>query len=247
MTNWPRWTGQLLGASLMAWAACAAAAEPVRQTRDISQPFSEVRLVGGLDLELTQGDTVSLVIEATPEDLSHIRSDVSDGVLTLRREDSELLNFSKWFSRHPAPRALLSAKAIDRMAVAGSGSIHAAAWSSDALRARIAGSGNLKFDRLTAARFTCEIAGSGDALVAGSVTNQKVQIAGSGQYRAPDLRSQTASVSISGSGSAELWAERTLDVRIAGSGDVGYHGTPAVTRSVSGSGRVTGLGATGAP
>jgi hypothetical protein len=247
MGKWQRRTARLAGATLIAWAACAAADEPARQTRDISQPFSEVRLVGDFDLELTQGDTVSLVIEATREDLPHIRSEVNDGVLTLRREDGGLLDFSRWFARHPAARAFLTTKALDRLVVDGSGSIHAAAWSSDALRARIAGSGDVKVDRLTAAHFTCDIAGSGDVQVAGSVTNQKIRIAGSGQYRGPDLKSQTVSVSISGSGSVDLWAERTLEVKIAGSGDVRYHGTPAVTQSVSGSGRVTSLGAKNAP
>jgi hypothetical protein len=239
--------GALAGASLIACAAGAAADEVVRQNRDIAQPFTEVRLVGGFDLELTQSDAVSLVIEAAQEDLSHIRSDVKDGVLTLLREDSGLLSFSRWFSRHSTPRAFLSTKALNRLTLDGSGSIHAVAWSSDALRARIAGSGDLKFDALRAAHFTCDIAGSGDAVVAGSVTSQKVQIAGSGRYSAADLKSQTASVSISGSGNADLWAERTLDVRIAGSGDVRYHGTPAVTQSLSGSGHLTSLGARNAP
>jgi hypothetical protein len=247
MRNWQRWTSRLIGASLIAWAACAAADESVRENRTISQPFNEVHLVGAFDLELIQADTVSLVIEAARDDLATIRSDVSDGVLTLQQTDSGALDFSRWFGRHPAPRAVLSTKALDRLVVEGSGDIHAGTWSADGLNVRVSGSGDVKFDHLTALRSSCEIAGSGDILLAGSVTRQSIRISGSGDYRAPDLKSQTASVSINGSGDVELWVERTLEARIAGSGGVRYYGTPAVTQSVSGSGSLKALGAKTAP
>jgi hypothetical protein len=247
MTHWQRWTSRLIGASLIAWAACAAADGPVRENRTISQPFNEVHLVGAFDLELIQADTVSLVIEAPRDDLPTVRSDVSDGVLTLRQTDPGPLDFSRWFGRHPAPRAVLSTKALDRLVVEGSGDIHAGTWSADGLNVRVSGSGDVRFEHLTALRSSCEIAGSGDILLAGSVTRQSIRISGSGDYRAPDLKSQTASVSINGSGDVELWVERTLEARIAGSGDVRYYGTPSVNQSVSGSGGLKALGAKSAP
>ena len=235
-----------LGATLAAWAG-AAAAETVREPREITQPFSEVRLEGDFDLELTQSDTVSLVIESTRDDLPTIRSEVRDGVLTLRRDDSGPLGFFRSMSRHQPARVLLSAKAIERLDLDGSGDIHAGEWKADALEVHISGAGDVRLDRLTAVRFSCDVSGSGDVALAGSVTRQRVRLSGAGDYRAPDLKSQTASVSISGSGDALLWVERTLEARIQGSGDVRYYGTPAVTQSVSGSGSVTALGVRNAP
>ncbi len=245
MKRWRRLKISLLGASLLGWVICALAGEPVRETRDVSQPFNEVRLQGGVDLELTQSDTVSLVIEAAREDLPHIRSDIVDGVLTLRQEEFGPLPVFGWFSRRQTPRAFLSAKAIDRLVVEGDGDIHAGSWTAQALEVRISGAGAAKFDRLSAVRLSCDVAGSGHVVLAGSVSNQRIRISGSGGYRAADLESQTASVSISGSGNAELWVERKLNARIAGSGNVRYYGTPTLTQSVSGSGSLTTLGAKG--
>ncbi len=247
MKGWKQWAIRLVGAGLIGWAACAAADEPGRATRNISQPFNEVRLVGDFDLELVQTDTTDAIIEAAPEDLPNIRSDIEDGVLTLQWGSAGGLNPFKWFSRHPSARVSLSVRTIDRLILDGSGSIHSAAWTHHALDVRLSGSGDVKFDRLTATRFTCEVAGSGNVVVAGSSTNQKIRIAGSGNYRAPDLKSQTATVAISGSGDVELWAERTLDARIAGSGGIRYYGSPTVKQSVSGSGSVTSLGAKSPP
>jgi len=98
MRNWRQRAALLAGTGLTAWVACAAADERVRETRNIEEPFSQVRLAGNFDLELTQSDAISLVIEAAPEDLPNIRSDVDKGVLTVRRVDDGALNFFGWFS-----------------------------------------------------------------------------------------------------------------------------------------------------
>lgn len=247
MKSWQRWAMWLADAGLVGWAACAVADEPARATRNISEPFNEVRLIGDFDLELIQSDTTDAVIEAAREDLPNIRSAVENGELTLKWGHGGGMNPLGWFSRHPSAHVSLSVRAIDKLVLDGSGSIHAGAWTHHALDVRLSGSGDVKFDHLSATRFTCELAGSGSIVAAGSSTTQKIRISGSGNYRAPDLRSQTASVSISGSGDVELWAERTLDAHIAGSGDIRYYGSPTVTQSVSGSGSVTSLGAKSSP
>lgn len=247
MNQWQQWCARALGTGLVAWTACAAGDEPARETRQISQPFNEVRLIGDFDLELSQADTVSLVVEGPRDELPTIRSDVADGVLTLGRTDSGGLTFSHWFSKHRAVRATLSAPAIDRLVVDGSGSVHAGTWTSHALELRTSGSGDTRLDHLTAERLHSELLGSGNILVAGSVASQRLRLAGSGSYRAPELKSDAAAVSITGSGTAELWVARTLDARVIGSGDVRYYGTPSVTRSVAGSGAVTAMGEKNSP
>jgi hypothetical protein len=237
-----RWAG-LAGTMLMAWGAGAAAdTQPAQETRPLPEPFHEVRLLGDIDLELVQGDRVSLVIEAPREDLPEIVSEVSGGVLTLKPR-SESPKFFRWFSHRFAARALLTAPSLDRIAIRGSGSVHAGAWGSDALEVRISGSGGARFDDLKARRFAVDVAGSGDIAATGSVGAQKIEIAGSGDYRGGSLKSRTASVSISGSGEADLWVQDALDARIAGAGSVRYYGAPTVTQSVSGSGSLKSLGA----
>jgi hypothetical protein len=245
MKNCRRRSALVLGAALLVCVSCAIADEPLRQTREISQAFDEVRLDADIDLELTQSDVVSLVIEAPAEELPSIRTEVKDGVLTLGRVQSRSSNFSWWFGRHRAPRAWLSAPSIERLVIEGSGNVHAGTWKTHGLEVRISGSGDVKIDALTAARLHCDLAGSGKVILTGSAASQRIRLSGSGDYRASKLKSDAATVSISGSGDAELWAERTLEARISGSGDVRYYGTPAVTRSVSGSGSITALGQKG--
>ena len=50
-----------------------------------------------------------------------------------------------------------------------------------------------------------------------------------------DLAAQNVRVNVSGTGKYEVQALNTLHVSVSGSANVGYHGDPKVTQSVSGS------------
>jgi hypothetical protein len=63
-----------------------------------------------------------------------------------------------------------------------------------------------------------------------------------GNYNAPDLESQAATVRISGAGSVGIWVHDTLDVTISGAGNVEYYGSPDVTQDISGVGSVKSQG-----
>jgi hypothetical protein len=67
-------------------------------------------------------------------------------------------------------------------------------------------------------------------------------MSGFGNYNAPDLQSQTASVRISGAGNAVIWVLDSLDVEISGAGNVEYFGSPEVSKDISGAGKVTSRG-----
>ena len=65
---------------------------------------------------------------------------------------------------------------------------------------------------------------------------------GVGNYDAPDLESQTATVDVSGAGGVVIRVLNALDVAISGAGNVDYFGSPTVTQDISGAGRLTSRG-----
>ena len=126
--------------------------------------------------------------------------------------------------------------------LAGSGDITLGSLTADGLTANIAGSGNIKVSTLKATTVRATTAGSGDFSMGGEVTDQHIEILGSGDYLAGKLNSQTATVRQTGSGSSQLAVSETLDVTILGSGDVVYSGSPHMNVSIAGSGRVNQSG-----
>ena len=217
----------LIAATLAAGALAAPAAfaetitgsgTPLTQERSVSGFHGLAVAVPG-QLEIVQGNAEKLTITGDDNVVPQIETVVEGGALRIRFRDRKNLSV---ILKAPL-RMVLSVKALDAIAVAGSGDVQAPALSSTHLRLSIAGSGNVV------------LGGKGESLA--------VDIAGSGGLKAQRFEAQSAKVDIAGSGGATVWARGKLTASIAGSGDVRYYGDPTVTRSIAGSGSVQRLGA----
>lgn len=220
----------------------AAAGEPAHEVRVLTQPFSSVKLIGSIDLVITQAETPSLTIEARPDQLPRVRSEVRDGVLTIDYDSPIEIHFGT--HSHRGPRALLSAKSLNRIVVKGSGDVSMGTWKTgEDIELALSGSGDATIDSLTARHLKIAISGSDDVRIdGGSVDGAEISIAGSGDFEGADLKSSNARVSVAGSGDVVVWATASLSVNIAGSGDVRYYGHPTLAQSVAGSGELKSLG-----
>lgn len=235
-----RW---LMLAAALSLTSAALAESPVQEERRVAG-FSEVYLKASGELDITQGDSEKLLIEAPRSYLDRVTTEVRHGRLVLGYKSKPFESGSMLSFRGDVPvKFHLTVKQLDRIALSGSGDITAHALVTDTLAIDSSGAGNVLIDALTAKELTVKLNGSSDIKLAGQVASQAVEIAGSGSYAARDLRSGSASVSVIGSADAVVWAVDSLAVSIAGSGDVRYHGQPKITQSVRGSGEVRSLAA----
>ena len=227
-----------LAACLLAGVCVSAAAFPLSETgssvRDV-RGFDRVDLTIHGELILTQGDTESLEIEASPSDLALITTAVRGTTLHIGQ-----------VSPGPGPRGpvtyRLAMKRIAGLATTSSGNIRAASVEADSLRIALSSSGQIVIDRLAARMLDVTLSSSGDCTVAGTVDRQSVQLSSSGDYRAENLACRRASVGVSSSGSATVRVSESLDARISSSGSVRYRGSPPnVTSHASSSGRLIRL------
>lgn len=223
---------------ILAWSTPGIAAETTRETRAINGPIATVRLMGPIDMSISQGETRGVMLEGTAEELAKVKVELSSGELTVRYEQSST-GWMNWSSQ-PALRATIAVPALNKIAVVGSGDVAMSPFNLNEgkLEIEVTGSGDVKLSSLKAKALAVSIRGSGDVAASGQVSTQDIAIAGSGDYAGNDLESQTAAISIKGSGDANLWATETLAVSIAGSGDVAYRGQPKLSQSIAGSGEV---------
>jgi hypothetical protein len=236
----PRALAALAALAIGATQLAAVAADPVRITLPVTESFSAVRLVGPFDLVLTQAPTTTLYVEGDPAQVRRVTAHVEGDVLVVGEQKKGFLNFE---TSHRTARVLLSTPKLSRISTSGSGDVFATSWKTDGpLDVALSGSGDLKIESLVAQKLVVSISGSSDVMVGGTVEAQHINIAGSGDYDAGELKSATASISIAGSGDATLWVAQALSISIAGSGDVKYYGTPTISQSVVGSGNVQSAG-----
>ncbi|MES2951997.1 MAG: head GIN domain-containing protein [Pseudomonadota bacterium] len=189
-------------------------------------------------IELIQGSSEGIAIEAEQNLLPHIETSIKNGQLYVRVTKGITLS-----SRSPI-KVTLNARNLDSLALTGGADLSAARLQSPKLNSSIAGSGSITIKDLQSKDLSVSVAGSGRFEAQGSTDAMDISIAGSGDISAPRLSAQDVSISIAGSGDATVWARKALSVNIVGSGNVRYYGEATRGNSSTvGSGSVKQLGA----
>lgn len=102
----------------------------------------------------------------------------------------------------------------------------------------ISGSGTIDAKSLDGEALSVSISGVGNGNFAGRIDQLVVSVSGSGIINAAGLIAKRSKISVSGVGTATVNASDELDVRISGSGHLWYFGSPRITQSISGVGRI---------
>jgi hypothetical protein len=209
-----------------------AAAAQTRENRPVSG-FHALSVAAVLDVDVVQDGTESLTLEGDADVLSRIESVVQEGRLQLRYRPGTRLR------DHARAHAVVHARTLDAVSLAGAGKVRADSLKSDALALSISGSGDMDIGRIAAQRASLAISGSGDMRLAGNAGELKVRISGSGSVDAAKLEARRGDVKIAGAGDATVWVREQLATSISGVGDVRYYGDPSVAKSIRGVGHVT--------
>jgi hypothetical protein len=234
----------LLSASMVVLPGCGVSivngsGKLVTETRPVSN-FSSFVLAGLGDVTITQGATESLVIEAEDNVMPLLKSEVKNGTLTL------LLDQKDWkdvVRPTKGVKIALGVKTLTVLELTGVGNIEIPALKTTNFAIKVSGAGNIKVAKLEATNLTSTLSGVGNTDLTGQVISETVEISGAGQFSAANLSCQAAKLTLTGTGNATVWVRDTLDVTIGGAGNVTYYGTPKVTKTITGIGVMSPMGA----
>ncbi len=196
--------------------------------------FNEIFLAGSIDLKVRQGEKFDVKIHADENLLKHINLDKKGSQLVIKMQKG-----IRYSSANPIVISIVMPR-LTKVSSAGSGDIEIENQfvSDNKLELSVAGSGNVK-GSIHSPDVVASIAGSGDMTLQGECRNLDVNILGSGNFRAADLKSENADLNIAGSGDIQVFVSQELKANIAGSGNIRYAGNPLkVERNVAGSGAV---------
>ena len=209
----------------------------VSQDRPVDD-FDRVTLSGVGTLYISQGEEVSLTIEAESNIQPLLEAEVRGNTLEIGMKD--------WrHAIHPTMpiRYYLIVTNLEGLELSGAGRIDTDEIQTNSLDITTSGAGDIEIDALSAERVNVVLSGAGSCRIEdGQVDDQNITISGAGGYRALDLESQNTSINVSGFGGAKLWVEESLDVIISGAGSVEYFGRPSLSQTISGAGQINGLG-----
>ena len=206
-------------------------------------PFEDLDVCGPFNVILEQGESHSVRVEGTAEQLGKMTIYVEDGELVIDERKNEPN------STFDGMRIFVTSPTLNDIELSGSGSITAPkALDVNSLNVDLAGSGKVTVAELKCKGLDIEVAGSGEVtmgLVQADVVRN--EIAGSGDIDIAGLTCRKIRNEIAGSGDITLSNLNVEDVKseIAGSGDVILRGKVGTHQeSIAGSGKVDVSGLT---
>jgi hypothetical protein len=203
--------------------------------------FHALEVGGPYDVTLTQGTTESVKVEAPDDVMSHITTEVVNGVLKIYNKHNDNFHWGDLFGHHRKILVFVTAKDINSIVVSGSGDVaFKNGIHGDKMTLHVSGSGDVN-GVLEVKTLETTISGSGDVKLSGHAQTSAVRVSGSGDYSAHALITSDTAVHVSGSGDASINASNKVDASVSGSGDIHYSGSPkSVSKAKSGSGDIGG-------
>jgi hypothetical protein len=234
----------MLGVAVGIYACVAHLSPSHHETPTVASAERPVAGVTGVELatfgtlSITIGDREALRIDARPDVLAAIVTEVHGGTLRIRTRPSLTI-------RRPGPvHYYLMVKRLDAITASGSGDIEAPDLKTRKLELTVSGSGGLKTGAITAQVVQARLAGSGGlSLASVDAPTCEVRQSGSGDMHLGRLKATTLAIGKKGSGDVGIsdGAVDEQDVRLNGSGgyEAGHLGSLRAKVEILGSGDVT--------
>lgn len=197
-----------------------------QQTRTLGD-FTGIKAGDAFNINITQSETNSLKVEA-PENLQNqVKTEVKDGILTIRTEGN--------IKSDDDITIVVSIKSLTSLDISGAADVKSENQIvSDKLNIQSSGAGDIHLD-VKAGEIKTAISGSGDITLKGSAQLMDATVSGAGDLKAANLETTKIKVKVSGAGDAKVYAVQSLDADVSGGGSIIYKGNP-VDRNVNISG-----------
>jgi Putative auto-transporter adhesin, head GIN domain len=177
--------------------------------------FTKISNAGSWDIDLKEGDTESVFIQAKNTKLSEIITEVVNGTLKIYRKSEKMYDYNE----NSRVKLTITYKTLNSINCAGSGDLYTRTpIKCPELIITMSGSGDMEADIQTD-NLDLNISGSGDFKLSGEAKQQHINISGSGDVNGKKLRGEQAKVNISGSGDVTL-AVKNIQSNVSGSGEV---------------------------
>lgn len=205
------------------------------ETREVSD-FDRVSFSGIGTMTIARGVRESLEIQAHPDVLPKVTSEVRDGTLRVGLASSAVFVFRKL--RRQDIRIRVTVRELRGLTLSGAGEVDVDGVAPDTFELKVSGAGNVDIRSIETGSVAVTISGAGDCEVAGRADSVEIVVSGAGDYDGANLESRTAAVKISGAGDVRVWPTESLTAAVSGAGSVRYRGEPEVTKKVTGVGSI---------
>ncbi len=179
---------------------------------------SGVRVSTGIDVYLTQGDKLNLVVEADENLHDYIITEVKNGILDVYTDAN--------IRGAELKRVYVTLKTINSVSTSSAGDlIGESPVETDDLKISASSAGDIKLE-VYANNIDANISSSGDVTLTGEAGFMETDLSSAGDLNAYNLKVKEADVSVSSAGGADIYVIEKLTARASSAGSINYRGNP---------------------
>ena len=181
--------------------------------------FTGIRVSSGIDVYLTQGNNISVEVEADENLHEYILTEVKNGVLNVYVDNISIRDAER-------KRVNVTMKEINSVRTTSAGDVVGETpIKADNLELSASSAGNISLD-VTAKEIEIDISSSGDITLSGEADILDASLSSAGDLNAYKLKVREADISASSAGDADVNVAEKLTARASSAGDINYMGEP---------------------
>jgi len=223
---------------------------------------AELSVGGGGVVDIVQGETESLRVEAAPDVMKRVTVDLSNHKLSLGVKDANG-NFFHWFDRNnDKVKFILQVKQLNKLELMGSAQANVGNYHGEKLWVKNSGAAKISFAELLVSDLMFESSGAANATLqilnsqkvnielsgasnldvkkSGAVQHLKLDVSGASNYRGKPLFVANAEAEASGASNIDIQVSETLHAVASGASNINYYGSAKVSFEASGASHVNG-------
>jgi hypothetical protein len=189
----------------------------VKKERTVDS-FTGVKVSTGIDVFLSQGNKMSITVEADENLHEYIQTEVKGDVLNVYTDAN--------IRKAKMKRVYVTMKEIDYLSTSSAGDmIGETPIKTDNLKLNASSAGDIKLE-VYAKNVEADISSSGDMTLSGEADMFEADLSSAGDLNAYNFKIREADISVSSAGNADIYVTERLKARASSAGDVKYKGNP---------------------
>ena len=184
--------------------------------------FSAIRVSGGIDLYLSQGDEDGVAVSAVDEKIrDRIKTSVEKGVLQIWYQGSGI-NYN---SGKKKMTAYVSFKSLHRVSASGSSDIYAnGTIKGEDLRIQLSGASDFK-GGIETNKLNISQSGASDANISGKASSVEVDVSGASKFKGYNFETENCFAKASGASDVQITVNKELSANASGASSIYYKGS----------------------
>jgi Putative auto-transporter adhesin, head GIN domain len=197
------------------------------ETRTIKAGFTSIRISGGIDLFLSQGDNEAVAVSALEQKFKDdIKTVVENNTLRIYYDGDNKGWNKSW--KNKKLRVYVSFKNLEKIEASGACDVQIAGVIKGAsLLLNMSGASDFK-GKVQLENLKMELSGASDVKIGGSATTVKIESSGASDVKGEDLVTDFCTAKASGASDINITVNKEITASASGASDINYRGNAQV-------------------